>query len=696
MFFGIYLFLFSQEPTCSHDALATRKGRDLCWVQYSLSKNKKICVTRLTWHRWIYTSNPPFFCETDTLPWKDIAPPQNNPNLVKKESFKIQIWKNLPSHPLLKIQGVFPSCIQTIEKLREKISFLLDKKDPIGLLRKLILNENTENNPLAVLRRIGFVHLTSASGVHLYALKYWIDFFLKFLWTKINYSLFNQWLQLGLWISRILFLVIGSFVWILAGARIGMLRPIFIIISREIASILGYRWGRFSPLLVSIIIESFIAFISQKNFSLGRLTYALAVGGGILWHESFLRTKGNKLSTHLKAHLGLAIGSWVLVAFLEIIENNTVALFTPIISLITLPFFCIVFYPVLLVSIVLNGVLLEKTIYFQTFFLEKMIYFALLPGNLWIVSKNNLILGCALSSFLFLFNLFIPTSFFKRTFLKVFVLFLIKISILIVQIFFHPINSSNVAKSVDQLDVGQGDSALVEQAFSKQYGLIDTGSQKSISDDGWIQIFAHRKISKISWISLSHLDEDHSGGLLRLIQLIPIECLFISEAELESNRGIHFLKKLRKNKIRITSHASDCIPFPSFSVFPKHKKNEKNAFMTALLIPFQYHGFYFTAGDASQKDEILIFRFFEKWIQQHHPFLLETSPRILKISHHGSKSSTSDEILKKIKPTEAWISVGKNNIYRHPSEKVIKKLNSFKIHIKTTEKIGHIYQSAFK
>jgi competence protein ComEC len=66
------------------------------------------------------------------------------------------------------------------------------------------------------------------------------------------------------------------------------------------------------------------------------------------------------------------------------------------------------------------------------------------------------------------------------------------------------------------------------------------------------------------------------------------------------------------------------------------------------------------------------------------------SSRILKISHHGSNTSSNPEFLKMIQPTEAWISVGVGNHYGHPSPWILDRIEALKIPLRRTDQSGAI------
>ncbi len=68
----------------------------------------------------------------------------------------------------------------------------------------------------------------------------------------------------------------------------------------------------------------------------------------------------------------------------------------------------------------------------------------------------------------------------------------------------------------------------------------------------------------------------------------------------------------------------------------------------------------------------------------------DVSANFLKVAHHGSKYATSNEFLEKVKPTEAIISVGKNNSYGHPSPEVLQRLLQHKVKILRTDESGDV------
>jgi competence protein ComEC len=227
---------------------------------------------------------------------------------------------------------------------------------------------------------------------------------------------------------------------------------------------------------------------------------------------------------------------------------------------------------------------------------------------------------------------------------------------------------------IEQLDVGQGDAALVSD--SGTHGLIDTGSERALSPQGWVTLFAERSITRIDWIALTHLDEDHAGGVLTLASLIPIGCVVASSAEMDSPRGRGFAISLARSGIRVSAWDQGCFPYHLREL----QSLGRNGNMTAFAIPF-HDGFYLNAGDASAELERELIPWFRS-------LQLKGSRRILKLSHHGSRFSTSSQFVEAVAPTEAWVSSGVGNQHGHPTAFALDRVAG--IPVRRTDRVGVI------
>ncbi len=683
--FSILAFLFAlpHHSFCISPSLATRTGSESCWVQFHLDPNRRICLSYTLWQEWLKTSPPPLICANPSDKWKTSTHLRNSTESPLSDSphFKpiiyTQYLRTLPGikSEFLRVQFF----IQKIEKLRERASKLIAPSDPLGIARLLMLRENQPQSKTGVFRKLGFVHLLSASGIHLYAIaQVWSPLICRFCnFVKIP-------IQIGLWVNRLLHFSFCTIIWLMNGGHLGMLRPWGVLLMRGGARFLGFRWKKLSPLLLAIALDLTASVLKTETTPSGRWVYALAVGGGLIWCESFK-----------SAHIGLAIGSWIGVAIWEIGQSSSISLATPLISLITLPVTCLLIYPFLLISILANEIGLHSLSQsFSQNLLEGLYTFiailtraALIPGNLWSVQAWTLLPSFIIATLTLYFRSFRARMIFS---------ILCTLSIFgfrLTQWFQPSMKVSHSAKKIEQLDVGQGDSALVigNRPNPIDAGLIDTGSKRAISSTQWLDIFAERGIHQLSWVAISHLDEDHSGGLLNLASLISIDCIVAPDAEIQSPRGQRLNKKLSQYGLQIKGWQSNCIPYPHYSVqnhFKRHNPRARNQNMGAIWIPLEKEGFYFTSGDANASDE-------EKILQwslniQRDRSLNSKRPRILKVSHHGSRYSSSLDFLKKLNPTEAWISVGIRNSYGHPSIEVLNKLQKQGIPIRRTDREGAI------
>ena len=191
-------------------------------------------------------------------------------------------------------------------------------------------------------------------------------------------------------------------------------------------------------------------------------------------------------------------------------------------------------------------------------------------------------------------------------------------------------------------------------------------------------------MERIDWVALTHLDEDHSGGVKRLGRLIPIGCVATAREEIESERGQKYLRDLESLGIRVTDWSGDCVPYPALAPKGGNTHGKANDHMGAVFVPLEGGGFYLSAGDADASAEPRIGAWAAQQLQAH----TTVGPRILKISHHGSKTSSNPRFIEQVRPTETWISVGVGNRYGHPSPEVISELERMKLPIRRTDMNG--------
>ena len=244
------------------------------------------------------------------------------------------------------------------------------------------------------------------------------------------------------------------------------------------------------------------------------------------------------------------------------------------------------------------------------------------------------------------------------------------------------------------IDVGQGDSILVVAPGWNQATLIDTGGLSDFaSKEEWrrrrrkpqgvttvIPALQAEGLSELSQVMLSHGDEDHVGNLQAIAQQIKIKEMVIGKGM----EKLPLMQQLKRDypsirwKLVSSGNEWKWNQMKWQILWPKDTSKGENDDSIVALLTIQKHTVLLT-GDASEKVEDNILKDIPN---------LHFS--ILKVGHHGSRTSTSQALLEKASPSIALVSCGKNNRYRHPSIETIGRLNGIHAHIFRTDQDGQI------
>lgn len=244
------------------------------------------------------------------------------------------------------------------------------------------------------------------------------------------------------------------------------------------------------------------------------------------------------------------------------------------------------------------------------------------------------------------------------------------------------------------IDIGQGDSILVMAPGWNQATLIDTGGlsdfaskeewkrrkRKPQGDTTVIPALQAEGLSELSQVMLSHGDEDHVGNLQAIAKQIKIKEIVIGKGM----ENLPLMQQLKRDypsirwKLVSSGNEWKWNQMKWQILWPKETSKGENDDSIVALLTIQKHTVLLT-GDASEKVEDTIL----KGIPNLHF-------SILKVGHHGSRTSTSEALLKKSSPSIALVSCGKNNRYRHPSIETIGRLNGIHAHIFRTDQDGQI------
>ena len=236
--------------------------------------------------------------------------------------------------------------------------------------------------------------------------------------------------------------------------------------------------------------------------------------------------------------------------------------------------------------------------------------------------------------------------------------------------------SKNEMLSVYFLDVGQADSILIRVGDKNM--LIDAGN----NEDGTLLVnyFKELGINNFKYVVASHPHEDHIGGMDDIINNFDIDEFYMPN-KITTTKTFEDMLDALDNKNMKYNVFSDGYEFTiddaKFEVISANFiDGDINDSSIILKLIYGNNSFLFT-GDATSNVENKILN-------------SDIKSDVLKVGHHGSKYSTSSKFLEEVSPKYAAISVGKNNIYNHPEESTIKKLESKNIKVYRTDILGTI------
>jgi len=233
------------------------------------------------------------------------------------------------------------------------------------------------------------------------------------------------------------------------------------------------------------------------------------------------------------------------------------------------------------------------------------------------------------------------------------------------------------------LDVGQGDAIFIEAPNGNQL-LIDGGSNKKVLRElGKIMPFYDRSIDMVL---ATHPDKDHIGGLVPVIKNFKIDYILESGAVGESSvfkEFVEVVKKEQSQNIFVKRGNKFFLDKDIYLeiLFPDREVTDWNPNDASVITKLVYgEKSFLLTGDSPQK--------MEKYLISLGTENLKSS--ILKLGHHGSKTSTIESFLGFVDPEKVIISAGLDNKYGHPHQEVIDLVNKFNVPFLETYREGTI------
>ena len=232
------------------------------------------------------------------------------------------------------------------------------------------------------------------------------------------------------------------------------------------------------------------------------------------------------------------------------------------------------------------------------------------------------------------------------------------------------------------IDVGQGDASFFILPHSKEAIMIDTGGRLSYKKEDWQKrkkdydmtqsvIIPYLKAigaTRISTLIISHGDHDHMGEAVKLVNNIKVEKVIFNCGEFNGLEQ-EFIKVLDKRKIPYYSCIKELkIDHNKLYFLQTKEYDNENDNSNVIYTVIDGYKFMFMGDAGVEREKDILGKYNISDID------------VLKVGHHGSKTSSSKNFIDAIDPKYSIISVGKNNRYGHPNKEVLDNLENSKIY----------------
>ncbi|MCT4594542.1 MAG: MBL fold metallo-hydrolase [Anaeromicrobium sp.] len=233
------------------------------------------------------------------------------------------------------------------------------------------------------------------------------------------------------------------------------------------------------------------------------------------------------------------------------------------------------------------------------------------------------------------------------------------------------------------IDVGQADSILIEN--NGETMLIDAGNN---SDSKLLLSYLRKNnIKKLNYVVGTHPHEDHIGSLDTVINNFKIGNVLLPNIIHTTKTYRDVISAIKNKNIKVTKPKigntfkvgdSTCV-----ILAPRDKKyHNLNDYSIVIKVIFGNTSYIFT-GDSEKDSE-------EEMVRNR----ISLKSNVLKVGHHGSRSSTSDAFLNEVSPQYAVISCGRKNDYKHPHRETVEKLRLKGIPLYRTDESGTIISTS--
>ncbi|WP_261384327.1 DNA internalization-related competence protein ComEC/Rec2 [Planococcus sp. CPCC 101016] len=443
--------------------------------------------------------------------------------------------------------------------------------------------------------------------------------------------------------------------------------------------------------IANIMLTSFILFMLWDPYAMYKIGFQLSYGAtfGIIYSLKFL----SKIESSFKTGFVITFISQMTLYPLLLFHFYELSLSAFVVNSLFVPLFTLLILPANFVLLFLTAVF-QPAADFVFYFYEPlrgwigqfMDWLARLPYQLWNPGKPGVFMVFLLTGTVYLFYCAAEQRFRFRQLLI----------LLVPALLFTAFPYLDPRLKLTFLDVGQGDSALIELPYRKAVYLIDSGGvlrfdteafreKKQPYEIGRQIVAPYLKgngISSLDTFIISHPDADHAEGADEIFRLFSVDALHLTPGSASNTLMQQLAPDTAEAKLVFPALGSNWVVGETQFIYlsPKDAEYEGNNDSLVLLMKTGDYRVLFT-GDleaAGEKDLL-------------EPYGSELAGlTVLKVGHHGSKTSSSKEFLSALQPALSVFSTGADNRYGHPSAEVVERFTELQLKTLSTAENGTI------
>lgn len=565
---------------------------------------------------------------------------------------------------------------------RERVLDHIERTFPSSLVaeaKALLVGDRSDmsEETAAQYRKLGITHLFAISGLHVGLLTFIVRECLLRCRMRKEY------------VDMLLFCALPIYAMLVGGAPSVWRASV---VTMLILCVKAFKWRVGIEQLLAVTCILFILIkpynLLQPGFQLSYgATFALIFSSQILirttsyWKQSFLITAISQI----------ALYPVLLVHFYEVSISSF------LVNLLFVPLYSIFILPMNIVLLLVSSLFapFAKLLFFiyepLRGWIETMtIWIAELPYQLWTPGKPHAIL---LAIAVVGIGLFFVSVERRQPYWRSILYLLIPAFLM------HAMPYVNGELRVSFVDVGQGDCIVIELPYRRGVYVIDAGGMLQFGEEkDWrspskpfeigrnivVPFLKGRGITTIHAMILSHPHVDHIGGVHEVMEDIRVRSIHTSPNTLDVPEMQKIIEQATNQQIPIEIKKNEDRWIIDDTIFyymgPQEDRYEGND--SSLILFMQSRGYAFLfAGDIEEKGER---QFVSTYGEMNFP------PTILKVAHHGSKTSSSSAFLDAVQPIIAVAMQGRNNRFNHPSEEVVERFKEKNIPLFTTQQLQTI------